>query len=310
MSHTRRDVLAGLGMAGAMAAMPRGLRGQAKAAVCPFRVSVINDEITQDLELACKIAAQDFGLSWIELRSFWNKNLADLTDKEIADAKKILADHKLRVTDLASPLFKVDWPGAPKTGVVSDQFGADASNKKQDALLERLILVAHAFGTDRIRCFDFLRLPDPKPYRAAIDQKLRDASTRCAKDKLILVLENEMTCNTGDGAEAAVLLKSVTNSNFMLNWDPGNAVALDEVPYPNGYALLPKNRIGHCHVKNGHKVGPGKYEWLPVGEGVVCWVGQFRALAVEGCRYAVSLETHWRGAGTPESFDAGRAWLT
>jgi sugar phosphate isomerase/epimerase len=38
-----------------------------------------------------------------------------------------------------------------------------------------------------------------------------------------------------------------------------------------------------------------------VGQGAVDWVGQFRALKNDGYHYAVSLETHWRGAGTPEA---------
>jgi sugar phosphate isomerase/epimerase len=33
----------------------------------------------------------------------------------------------------------------------------------------------------------------------------------------------------------------------------------------------------------------------------VDWVGQLRALRQTGYHYAVSLETHWRGAGTPEA---------
>jgi sugar phosphate isomerase/epimerase len=45
----------------------------------------------------------------------------------------------------------------------------------------------------------------------------------------------------------------------------------------------------------------GKWEWAPVGEGVVDWPGQLKALERDGYRYAVSLETHWRGAGTPEA---------
>lgn len=303
MSRTRREVLAGLGAMGLGSAVP-GLVEQAlgaPAGACPFRVSVINDEIGDDFERSCKVAAEEFGLSWIELRSLWGKALADLSQQQLNDAKKLLTQYKLRVTDLASPLFKVDWPGAPKTGVKSDEFHSDPDNKKQDALLEKLIPIAHFFATDRIRCFDFLRLPDPKPYRAAINAKLLQAAERCKKDNIILVMENEMTCNTGDGVEAAATLAAVQHPNFMLNWDPGNAVALDEVPFPTGYAALPKNRIGHCHVKNGQKVGPGKYEWLPVDEGVVDWAGQFRALAKDGYHYAVSLETHWHGGGGPEA---------
>ena len=43
--------------------------------------------------------------------------------------------------------------------------------------------------------------------------------------------------------------------SFMLNWDPGNAAALGEKPYPDGYNLLPKDRIGHCHCKDVVKTG-------------------------------------------------------
>jgi hypothetical protein len=72
---------------------------------------VINDEITQDFEKACQIVSGDFGLGWIELRSMWNKNVTELDTKQVEDARKILERHKLRVTDIASPLFKTDWPG-------------------------------------------------------------------------------------------------------------------------------------------------------------------------------------------------------
>ena len=121
---------------------------------CPFRLAVINDEITQDFGRACEIASKDFGLSWIELRGMWNKNIADLDSTEIAEARKILEKYKLRVTDIASPLFKVDWPGAPVSKVSErrDQFGADFEFKQQDKVLERCIELAKAFQTDRIRC--------------------------------------------------------------------------------------------------------------------------------------------------------------
>jgi sugar phosphate isomerase/epimerase len=42
------------------------------------------------------------------------------------------------------------------------------------------------------------------------------------------------------------------------------------------------------------------YEWAAMGRGAIDWEGQFRALKHDGYNFAVSLETHWRGAGTPE----------
>jgi L-ribulose-5-phosphate 3-epimerase len=270
---------------------------------CPFRLAVINDEIMQDFDRACQIVSQDFRLNWIELRGMWNKNITDLDANQIAEARRILEKYRLRVTDIASPLYKVDFPGAPpsKQSQPRDQFHADFDFKQQDALLGHCIELAKAFQTDRIRCFDFWRIDDVKPFRSAINDKLRHAAETCEKSNLILLLENEMSCNTATGAEAAAVLHEVRNQNFMLNWDPGNAATFEgEIPYPKDYDLLPHDRIGHCHCKDVVWKA-GKSEWAPVGSGVIDWVGQFRALKREGYHYAVSLETHWRGAGTPEA---------
>jgi L-ribulose-5-phosphate 3-epimerase len=38
-----------------------------------------------------------------------------------------------------------------------------------------------------------------------------------------------------------------------------------------------------------------------MGRGVIDWAGQFRSLKNDGYSHAVTLETHWRGAGTPEA---------
>jgi len=300
MDYTRRTVLTGLGVVGFGFALSSVSRAESKA--CPFRFSVINDEITPDFEKACQIVARDFGLSWIELRSMWGKNVTALNAKEIDDAKRILAEHKLRVTDIASPLFKTDWPGAPlsKQSERRDQFHANFDANEQDKLLEHCIELAKTFGTDRVRCFDFWRLDDQEPYREAINEKLRQATERCAKDAIILLLENEMSCNTATGEESAAVLKAVPNKNFMLNWDPGNAAALGSTPYPDGYKLLPKERIGHCHCKDVVRKDGSKYDWAPVGGGIVDWVGQLKALQRDGFRYGLSLETHWKGGGTPE----------
>ena len=118
---------------------------------------------------------------------------------------------------------------------------------------------------------------------------------------MILLLENEMSCNTATGEESAAVLKAIPNKNFMLNWDPGNAAAIGSTPYPAGYQMLPKDRIGHCHCKDVVAKQDHKYDWAPVGGGSVDWVGQLQALERDGFRGGLSLETHWRGAGTPEA---------
>ncbi len=301
----RREFLHGLGMMTAAAALP-SIPGYAFAdspVKSPFRIAVISDEITQDFGRACEIASKEFGMGWIELRGMWNKNLLKLDAKEIEEAHRILERYQLRVTDIASPLFKVDWPGAPKSkfSPKRDQFNADFTFEQQDEVLERSLALAKTFKTDRVRFFDFWRLDDQAPHRAAMNEKLRNAAEKAVKKDVILVLENEGACNTATGAEAAQVLSAVTSPNLMLNWDPGNAAERDEKPYPDGYNLLPKERIGHCNCKDAARKPDGSgYQWAAMGGGIIDWVGQFKALKRDGYHFAVSLETHWRGGGTPE----------
>jgi L-ribulose-5-phosphate 3-epimerase len=307
MDLNRRHFFLEVAALAARAATPNLLRGNTPHSMSakikfPFHLAVINDEISPDFDHACHVVAPEFNLQFIELRGLWGKNIINLTNDEIGEARRILAKYKLTVTDIASPLFKTSFPGARLApGLSVDEFGVTFTYDRQQEVLERSIHLARSFSTSRIRCFDFTRLADPKPARPEIHEQLRKAAGTLAKDNLILLLENEHTCNTATGAEAAATLAAVENKNFMLNWDPGNAAAAGETPYPNGYDLLPKNRIGHCHCKDVVRIAEGNTAWAAVGSGIVDWKGQIRALIQQKFSYALSLETHWRGAGTAEA---------
>jgi L-ribulose-5-phosphate 3-epimerase len=307
--YSRREFIAGLGVLAAVNSrlsatsfQPLPTSKTPNLGKSPFKIAVINDEISQDFGHACEVASQQFGMDWMELRSMWNKNVASLDANEIAEAQRLLKKNNLRVSDIAGPLFKVDWPGAPKSkfSPEHDQFNANYTYDQQGEVLDRAIELARKFSTDRIRCFDFWRLEDQAPYRKAINDQLQQTAEKLRKVGMILILENEFACNTGTGAEAAKVLSGVPSRSFMINWDPGNAAMLGETPYPDGYDLLPKDRIGHCHCKDITKTAKG-YEWAAMGKGMIDWVGQYKALKRDGYHHVVSLETHWRGAGTPEA---------
>jgi sugar phosphate isomerase/epimerase len=269
---------------------------------CLFQLSVITDEITQDLGHALEVAAEDFGVDRVELREIWKKNIVNLDEKEVAEAQRLLKKFNLKVTDIASPLFKVDWPGAPisKYSPKGDSYAASFSFAQQDEVLERAAAMARAFGTNKVRLFDFWRLEDDQPYRKDMDEKLREISDKAAKKAIVLVLENEYECNTASGPESARTLAAVQNKNFLLNWDPGNAARLGDKAFPQGYALLPKNRIGHMHLKDVTRNADGTYDWECMGRGMIDYVGQFKAMLRDGYRGTMSLETHWNGAGNME----------
>ena len=304
---SRRHFAIGAGATAAMLSIPIRAFGAGSS----LKLGVISDEISQDFDHACYVIAKDFGLHYVELREMWGKNLQVVSDDQIAEARKIIARYGLQVTDIGSPLYKVDWPGAPHSqyGSKADLHGADeVSFKKQEEVLERSISLAKQFNTNKVRCFDFWRIDDVKPYRAAINDHLQQSAEKAEKQKVMLVLENEFACNTATGREAAATLAGVPSRNLALNWDPGNAVMRGELDaFPNGWNAIPKERIHHCHVKNAVKDETGKIVWSPVDLGYIDWTAQFRALVEIGYSDAVNLETHWHGGGTPEA-STRRSW--
>jgi L-ribulose-5-phosphate 3-epimerase len=303
-SPSRRKFLSSLGGATAISLASYG-HGRATffpAAKSHFKLSVITDEISQDLGHALEIASKEFGMGFVELRTFWNKNIINLDQKETSEAQTLLQKYSLQVTDIASPLFKTDWPGAPKSkySPATPQFGADYPYEKQSEVLERAIAIGKALGTNRIRCFDFWRLDDPAPYRSAMNDMLRKTAEDANRKGIILLLENEFACNTATGEEAARTLAAVQSANFLLNWDPGNAAYRGETSFPDGFRKIPKERIGHMHCKDVVRKADGSFEWAAMGRGIIDYVGQFRALMQAGYGGTMSLETHWKGGGSAE----------
>jgi len=300
---SRRAFLTGLGTVAAAIPLSRLAHALPRPAMSSFKLSVLTDEISQDLGRACEVASREFGLGLVELRAMHNKNVMSWDAHDIAEAKSILAKYNLRVSEIASPIFKTDWPGAPKSpfSPKNPQFGADFTYEQQDELIERAVDLARALDTRYIRIFDFWRLDDQTPHRKAIDDRVREASIKVGRKGVTFTLENELACNTATGAEAGRLLGAIREKSLMLNWDPGNARARGENAFPDGYAKIPKDRIAHMHLKDVVDLGNGKTEWAPMGKGVIDYVGQFRALRRDGYTGPLSLETHWRlKGGTPE----------
>lgn len=302
---TRRHFGFGMGAASLALALP------ARAAALNLKVGVISDEISQDLDHACYVIAKEWSLHYVELREVWGKNLQLITDAQVAEAQKIIRKYGLQVTDISSPLYKTAFPGAPVSpyGAKADLHGAaEATFQQQDQILDHSIALAKQFNTGKVRCFDFWRLEDIQPFRAAMNATLQASAEKAGKQNIMLVLENEASCNTATGRESGATLAGVASRNLALNWDPGNAVMGGELDaFPGGWNALPKDRIHHCHVKNAVKDAGGKIVWSPVDVGYIDWTAQFKALVATGYSGVANLETHWRDGISPES-SSRRSW--
>jgi L-ribulose-5-phosphate 3-epimerase len=258
-----------------------------------FKLGIITDEITEDFEKATDFIS-NYSLDYCELRDLWRKNLMNLSQQELDRAKELIKRHRLRVSDIASPILKYNLPEMPARVEKRDTFRANFTDNDTQSLLLKACELANFFGTNEIRIFSFWRVSDPEKAYPYVRDRLAKVAEIAGKNQMLLVLENEHECNIGTGKDLGRVLRDINSPHLRGNWDPGNAAMLGEVPYPEGYEAV-RGLFAHMHVKDVKKeAGAGKLSWAPVGGGFIDWRGQLRALVRDGYHGVVSLETHYR----------------
>ena len=257
-------------------------------------LGIVTDELTESLEEALDFISS-YHLRWCELRSVWGLNIMNLPSSDLDRAKRLLTEHGVRVSDIASPVFKWNLPRrATPPSEARDTFQADFTEEDARALLEKSFQLAHFFDTDKVRIFSYWRLADPIVAYPFIRDRLAEAAQQAAENDIVLLVENEHACNVGTGAELGQLLRDVNSPNLRGIWDPGNAVLLGEVPFPDGFHSV-QGLFPHMHIKDvRNNPQTEKLEWAPVGGGVIDYKGQFEALRENQFTGTMSLETHYR----------------
>ena len=246
-----------------------------------FKLSVITDEVSQDLEAVAKFARQ-FNLDGIEIRTVWGKSPQNLLSN-IDDIKNILKEYDLEVSAIASPFFKADIDN-------------EKEYKEHLDILKSCIHLGKSLDTNIIRGFTFWRKNRMDEYLERIIEKYQKPLEILESDGILLGIENEPSTFVGNGAELARFLDRLGSKNVKAIWDPGNDISdpSGETPYPDGYRHV-RDKIIHVHIKDGVRKGRGgKPEYVAFGDGEVNYPGQLKALKEDGYRGYLSLETHWR----------------
>jgi sugar phosphate isomerase/epimerase len=276
---------------GAGGTLGSGARGNE---ALPFKLGIITDEISQDLDEALAFISS-YSLSYCELRGIGGKNIMNMSQSELERAKQIIDKQHFQVSDIASPIYKWNLPEMPALpSERRDTFQAQFIEQDAEELLKKSFQIARLFGTTKVRIFSYWRVEDPQKVYAHIVKRLKKAAELAAQNNIMLLLENEPSCNVATGKELGQMLRGVDSPWLRGNWDPSNAVELNEVPYPDGYQHV-RGLFRHMHIKDEIKdPATGKFHYVPVGKGAVDYQGQFQALRQDGYHETMSLETHYR----------------
>lgn len=264
-----------------------------------FEIGAVTDEFSpDDLDRALGAMTQ-FGMTFAELRVVNGKNILEHTDAEVDAVRAKVEARGMRVLGIASPVLKCTLPDAPPVAphIQQDMFSSAFSFDDQPRLARRAFDVAERTGARIVRVFSYWRSVDPDACFARVASALRELADRAGERALVVGIENEHACNIATGAETARLLAAVDHPALQVIWDPANAFVAGEIPYPKGYEQIHVSRIAHVHAKDC-TVTEHVPTFGPLGEmgpDGVDWRGQLAALARDGYRGTISLETHWKG---------------
>ncbi len=234
----------------------------------PWKLGVITDEVSPDLGETLKTFFPKYQLGWAEIRNLKiagkNKYVYKAaTLEELKDIRKQLDEANVKLSVLDTAFYKIALPGTkPLHESATELNPAEGEFAGQMDELKRAADAAHTLGTNKLRIFTFLRVEDPDSILSRIVEEVNKALAVAKEHDVILVVENEHSCNTATGSETAKLFNAVKDHRLMHNWDPGNCFEGGEEPFPKAWNMLDHKRIGHIHLKDA------------AGQG---------------------LETHWRG---------------
>ncbi len=246
-----------------------------------FKLSVISDEVSQDIRVVASFAKK-FNLDGVEIRSVWGRNPQNLLPK-VNEIRRVLSEHGLKVSAISSPLFKAD-------------IESEREFKENLNVLRNCVELASRLDAKIIRGFTFWRRGRLEDYIDRIIERYQKPLEIIEDEDVILGVENEPSTFVGNGRELAIFLSRIDSRKIKAVWDPGNDIfdPSGEAPYPDGYRHI-RSWVVHVHVKDGARRGSdGKPEWTAIGEGEVDYREQLKALKEDGYAGYVSLETHWR----------------
>jgi sugar phosphate isomerase/epimerase len=286
---TRRELLAGALTA---AVLP------AKTKIDRSSISAISDEIGRTPQASIDFAKK-YDMQFLELRDVPGSKGKEYSFLPEDEAKQAAADFErngIRISFMNSSLLKLAWPGTDPVRRRPESDEARAKRLATEAArfdrrmddLRTAIRNSHTLGCGLLRIFTGSRVAEPEKLYPRIVDVIGEMSLVAQKENIHLLIENEGSCNIGTSAELTALLKLIPSRWVAINWDSLNGIALHENPFPDGYQVLPKDRILNVQIKGKTVLDyPEKLDWKTI----------FRTLQADGYQGKIGLETHIFGEG-------------
>jgi len=246
------------------------------------KLSAFADEVVDDFRGQVEYLAKE-KVGYIEPRFFSKKNIMDLTQQELNDARKLIRDYGLKVSAIGSPIGKVrlDQPFEPHLET-----------------FKHAIELAQFFDTPFIRMFSYYA-PEGKnidDYRGEVMERMTAKVKLVEGTNVTMVHENEANIYGHSAANCADIVKTINSPKLRLAYDPANFVWGEKITN-NIEVCWPvmKPYVVHIHIKDW-KLGSKDIASMP-GEGdgqIQQLLAELAAVKYNGC---VTMEPHLQAGG-------------
>lgn len=200
-----------------------------------FIISAFGDEIDADLQVQMDVLAQN-GVSHIEFRAAYGKNVADHTLEEIKNIKAMMDARGFKVSAVGSPIGKIK---------ITEPFEPHLEQFKH------VVKIAKIFETPYIRLFSFFleEGANPADFRTEVMRRMRAMVDVAEQEGVILLHENERYIY-GDTPERNLdLVQTMNSTNFAITYDPANYVHCGLRNFPTAFPML-QPYVKYLHIKD------------------------------------------------------------
>lgn len=234
-----------------------------------FELGIMTDQISMNFEESLK-AINKLGLKNIEIHSLWNKNIEELNNEEIKEAKRLLKKYRLSVSNISSTAFlqcSVDNKDIKFSEINENFLTIKGDFSRHLNALKKCIMLSKEFQTNKIRIFGFRKVDnyDESKIIKTISDKLKKVAQVAEEAEIILLIENCPFTFLPTGWHVKKVIDKVSSDYLRPLWDPGNTLRSGKINvYPEDYDCV-KRTIAHMHIKD---VNIENTNMVTIGEGV------------------------------------------
>jgi sugar phosphate isomerase/epimerase len=242
-----------------------------------LELAIVTDEIDTNITNAVKLG-HSWGIRKFELRCIGPNRIPAISEEDVSQLKQLKDEYGIVYTALSPGILKLPLSRERELDVeITDT-------------LPRTIELAHTLGVGMIIVFGFQReTGETDSNRKRIPDIFGRIESYAADADIMITVENEPGFWFDTGRNSKDLLAEIGSPHIRANWDPANAIGTDEKPYPDGYEAL-KGFIGNVHAKDTDSHALERC--VAIGEGLVDWKGQIRALVEDQIVPHITIETH------------------